>query len=468
VTHVEPKGRTAVEHGAARSPVEVEHALGVREAFVRLLGADAVSVRGNFGRWHSSEQPGTPVLLPRTEEEVADCLRVSTENRWQILPVGAATWLPASLETHQMGALLSVSRLDRIVQYEPADLTLAVGAGLSLAGVEREVAKEGQWLPVDPPGIEDGTLGGTLATGSSGGLALAYGAPRDLVLGLKVVTGDGRVLRFGGGVVKNVAGFDLVKLAVGSWGTLGVITEASVRLFPRPRRELLLVARGARLEDLVGAARIAASAPFQPAGIALLEQPVEAGARAARAAALVVRLAGAGERVEREAGVMTERLGISRLEALEGGTPGSLSLLAELRLLEEGAELGVRMKLPPSELSALVAAARSRARLGVGRDELTGPSFRLAVDVLGGSVRLAVPHVRLDPPWEEAWAERLGELRRNLENAGGSLTVLHGPPGIVRRVGMFGGAGGASRIMERLKAQFDPAGILPPGAWCTT
>jgi FAD/FMN-containing dehydrogenase len=443
-----------------------ERASRVREAFGRLLGADAVETSGRFGCWESTGAIETPVLLPRTEEQIAGCLRVASENCWQILPVGAATWLPDRRKRPGLGALLSVSRLDRIVQYEPADLTLAAGAGLSLGGVEREVAKHDQWLPVDPPGTDDGTLGAMLATGSSGGLAPLYGAPRDLVLGLRIVTGDGRLLRFGGGVVKNVAGFDLVKLAVGSWGTLGVITEASFRLFPRPRRELLLVARGSRLEELVGAARLAAAAPFIPAGIALLERPAEVSLRGRRAAALVVRLVGAPERVEREAKTMEERLGVLRFERLEAGAPESVVLLSEIRLQEENTELSLRLTLPASELAALLTAARSVARLGLGQDELTAPSLRLAADVLGGSLRVAVPHVRLDPPWEEAWANRLRELRGSLERAGGSLTILHGPSGVVSRVGAWGAIGNASVIMARLKSQFDPAGILPPGVWC--
>jgi FAD/FMN-containing dehydrogenase len=447
--------------------VAAERALRARDAFEGLLGADAVDVSGRYGRWVSSDGVRTPVLLPRTEEQVASCLRLASENCWQILPVGAATWLPEPGKQPGLGALLSVSRLDRIVQYEPADMTLTAGAGLSLGGVGREVAGHDQWLPVDPPGSEDGTLGATLATGSSGGLAPLYGAPRDLVLGLRVVTGDGRVLRFGGGVVKNVAGFDLVKLAIGSWGTLGVITEASFRLFPRPRRELLLLVRGARLEDLVGAARLAAAAPFVPAGIALLERPAAVGVRGPRAAALVVRLAGAPERVEREAKVMEERLGASRCDRLEGEAPESGALLSGIRLQEEGSELGVRLTLPASELAALIAAGRSVARLGLGQDEIAAQSLRLAVDVLGGSLRVAVPHARLDPPWEDAWVGRLRELRGSLERTGGGLTILNGPPGVVSRVGAWGTIGRASHIMERLKAQFDPVGVLPPGVWRT-
>jgi glycolate oxidase FAD binding subunit len=460
-----------VVHGTAgdsapRRPLEEgERAERVHDAFGALLGPAGVGLTRGLGRGVPAVLAATPLLLPGSEEEVAACLRLATEKGWQILPAGAGSWLFAGNPRPVPAALLSVSRLDRIVQYEPADLTLSAGAGLSLAGVARVVSRERQWLPMDPPGTDDGTLGGTLATGSAGGLALAYGAPRDLVLGLRIVTGDGRVLRFGGGVVKNVAGFDLVKLAVGSWGTLGVITETSFRLFPQPQRELFLVGRAGGLADLLAAARRAVTAPFVPAGVALLERPEAKGVGAPRSAVLIIRLVGAPERVEQEARVLEARLRPLPLARSEGEGAEGAALLDEIRQLEDGGELAVRMSLPASELPTLVTAARSAGRLGTGRDELARSPYRVAMDALGGSLRLVVPHVRLDPPFGESWSERLRELRATLEVSGGGLTVLHGAPDIVGTARAWGDAGGAGVIMERLKAQFDPGGILPPGGW---
>lgn len=122
-----------------------------------------------------------------------------------------------------------------VVGYVPGDLTLTVRAGTTLAEIEKITREHDQWLPLDPFGSGDGTIGATIATASSGPLTTAFGSPRDLLLGLEFVNGRGDVVRGGGKVVKNVAGFDLSRLLTGSWGTLGVITEVSLRLYARPK-----------------------------------------------------------------------------------------------------------------------------------------------------------------------------------------------------------------------------------------
>ena len=122
-----------------------------------------------------------------------------------------------------------------VVDYVPGDLTLTVRAGTTLAEIERVTREHHQWLPLDPFGSSEGTIGATVATASAGPLATSFGLPRDLLLGLEFVNGRGEVVRAGGKVVKNVAGFDLSRLLTGSWGTLGVITEVTVRLYAQPR-----------------------------------------------------------------------------------------------------------------------------------------------------------------------------------------------------------------------------------------
>src|SRR5690606_27114891 len=139
-----------------------------RRAFTRLLGEEAVSAP-------AGPAPRPVTLLPRSEEEIRVALRVASEAGWRLAPVGAATWLGGG-GVLAPDALLSVAVLDRIVQYEPADLTLTAEAGASLHALASTTAAEGQWLALDPPGSPRGTLGATLATASAGGLAAHYGA----------------------------------------------------------------------------------------------------------------------------------------------------------------------------------------------------------------------------------------------------------------------------------------------------
>ena len=149
--------------------------------------------------------------------------------------VGAGHWLDAGRPVRSAHTIDTITLVPPgIVDYEPGDLTLTARASTSLAELERVTRAEGQWLPLDPFGTLDGTLGATVATASAGPLASAYGTPREQLLGCEFVSGTGAIVRAGGRVVKNVAGFDLVRLMTGAWGTLGVLTEISVRLRALP------------------------------------------------------------------------------------------------------------------------------------------------------------------------------------------------------------------------------------------
>ena len=135
---------------------------------------------------------------------------------------------------------MSVADHSGVVEYVPSDLTITVRAGTTLAEIARVTGEHGQWLPLNPFGSAQGTIGATVATASSGPLSQGFGTIRDLVLGVEIVTGDAKIVRGGGRVVKNVAGFDLVRLLTGSWGTLGVIAEVSLRLYALPAHRMTM------------------------------------------------------------------------------------------------------------------------------------------------------------------------------------------------------------------------------------
>ncbi len=149
---------------------------------------------------------------------------------------GRSHWLGAGRPVAATETV-SVAANNGVVDYVPGDLTITVRAGTTLAEIAHITGDEGQWLPIDPFGSDDGTIGATVATASSGPLAHGFGTIRDLVLGVEFVTGEGRIVRGGGRVVKNVAGFDLVRLVTGSWGTLGIVTEISLRLYALPSHQ---------------------------------------------------------------------------------------------------------------------------------------------------------------------------------------------------------------------------------------
>jgi glycolate oxidase FAD binding subunit len=201
--------------------------------------------------------------------------------------VGRGTWLDAGRPV-RADATLALDALTGIVEYVPGDLTLTARTGTSLAELQTAARAHGQWLPLDPWGGDTGSLGATLATATAGPSAGATGLPRDLVLGVEVVTGDGRVVRGGGRVVKNVAGFDLVRLMVGAWGTLGALTEATVRLRALPEVDATLaVSVALPLDELMPAVR-----RLQPVAAELLAPSLARHVGVGDATTLLVRTAG--------------------------------------------------------------------------------------------------------------------------------------------------------------------------------
>ena len=237
--------------------------------------------------------------VPASLAELRDSLRDAIGRRRALRVVGGGTWLDANRPV-RADTTIEVGAHAGIVEYEPGDLTLTARAGTTLDEIARATSANGQWLTLDPLGDPArATLGATIATGSYGPLAHHFGTPRDMALGVEFVSGTGDVVRGGGRVVKNVAGFDLTRLVTGSWGTLGVVTEATVRLRALPAVEAtLLIEIGSATAELERARAALRGLPFVP----LAAQLVDAAARRALGAtgardALLVRLGGNEESV---------------------------------------------------------------------------------------------------------------------------------------------------------------------------
>ncbi|HWP45236.1 MAG TPA: FAD-binding oxidoreductase, partial [Blastocatellia bacterium] len=178
----------------------------------------------------------SPSLLarPGSHQEVRECLRVCSEAGLAVVPAGLRTWLECGNPLRGADVVLSLERMGSIIDYSPADLTVVVEAGLALDELYRATEPERQWLPLDPPGAARASLGAIASCASSGSLRLGFGTPRDYVIGLRLAHADGTESKSGGRVVKNVAGYDMNKLYVGSFGTLAVITGLTFKLRPMP------------------------------------------------------------------------------------------------------------------------------------------------------------------------------------------------------------------------------------------
>jgi len=212
----------------------VSSATGIERELRAICGEENVSEEGTFAH-HFLPDPGHPIVVakPGSAEEVAAILQLANAEGLSIIPEGGNTnrciLQPADI-------LLRTSRLTQVEHYDHADLTVGVGAGMTVARLNNMVSADRLLFALDPPFPERATVGGVLATASHGPLRHGYGALRDFCIGIRFVTGDGRRAKGGGRVVKNVAGYDLMKLLIGSYGTLAVITSASFKLFPASRQ----------------------------------------------------------------------------------------------------------------------------------------------------------------------------------------------------------------------------------------
>jgi glycolate oxidase FAD binding subunit len=370
---------------------------------------------------------------------IVDAIRDATHAGHALRITAGGGWLGAGPPTDARTRPLDLRALRGIIEYNPGDLTLTASAATTLAEIEEATRPHGQWLPLDPFGIESDTLGATLATASCGPLAASLGLPRDLALGVEFVDGRGTIVRGGGRVVKNVAGFDLVRLNVGAWGTLGVITEATVRLRARPERELS-VALGvpdapAALETLLRALR---DLPLTPIAVELLSASLaaRAGAGSGDTDVVLVRLAGNSSSLAAQRG---------QLAALDNDRDVPVTVWRALRTAFAPDAASFRLSRRPSELAALWTDLRTSSR------ELSGVLCHASLE--RGVARCVVPSSEL---------RSLGALVGALV---GALAARWHVVGEVLPVAAWSALApvGADRLSTRVRAAFDPHSILNPG-----
>lgn len=255
-------------------------------------------------RYTVDEHQPACVCYPETVADVARVLTVGDQLGLATIPVGHGSQLNVGQPPHAYDVAVSSRRLNRILAHEAADLTVTLEAGVVLADLNHELAKFRQHLPLDPPHPESATIGAIIASDAWGPWRYSQGKVRDLLIGIKVALADGTIVKGGGQVVKNVAGYDLMKLFTGSFGTLGVIVEASFKLRPLPERHRVV---GMGANDLATAVDIClrmrdlAVEPFSLQIVSAgspIPPTLEPIAKRATAATIIVGLAGSASEIE--------------------------------------------------------------------------------------------------------------------------------------------------------------------------
>jgi glycolate oxidase FAD binding subunit len=360
----------------------------------------------------------------RTVEQVRDALNHASG---PLRITGRGTWLHAGRRV-DAPLELSVRELSGITEYEPGDLTLTALAGTPLSELADATRANGQFVALDPFGEADGTLGATLATASSGPMSHALGAPRDVALGIQFVTGDGSIVEAGGRVVKNVAGFDLVRLVTGSWGTLGVITRASVRLRALPKvDETVFLALPDDATALAAFLSQLGRAPVAPWCAELVNEKMAELIGLPRVQCLLLRLAGNSDDVR------SQHAALRLVGAAQAVDPRIWDALRTAECRVPGAPLNtILYSSRPSRLpdlwSAVSGSGFAHATLSRGVVRVMGDSPPATLSLGSGATVRVIPEYVGSAPWP--------------------AFALSAP---------------VRKLSDELRRRFDPRGVLNPG-----
>jgi glycolate oxidase len=446
----------------------------VVEDLRKLLGRSSLVIDPDVVAAHSADramavQPGEPLALVRALDtsEVQHVLRVASRHRVPVVPRGLGTGLSGGSAAIDGCIMLSTERM-RSLEIDAAAMIATVGPGIRNVELKQAAAAEGLWYPPDPSSFEICSIGGNLATNAGGLCCVKYGVTTDYVLGIEVVLADGRAVRLGGRTIKDVAGYDLKRLFVGSEGTLGVITEALLRLRPPPPPASTVVATFASLVD-AGRAVIDVVADVRPAALELMDRAAVAAVERVKpmgldldaAALLLARTDAGGDEAERIA-MACERAAASYVARTDDVDEGELLMGARRMAIPCVERLGtvliedVGVPIPRiPELLATVEAIAER--------------YRTAIPVIGhagdGNFHPLVTYDPTDPDATWRAGEAFDAVMEAALGLGGTVTGEHGI-GVLKARHLVSQLGDdVMELTRRIKDAIDPDNILNPGKW---
>jgi glycolate oxidase FAD binding subunit len=411
------------------------------------------------------------VVFPKTIHEVSKVVAYANQQHLLIIPRGNGTKMGVGGIPKKIDIILSTSRLNRITDSDCENLTLSAEAGITLSEIQKSLAKvgKGYFLPLDPPFTDKATLGGIVATNSSGPKRLLYGTARDLIIGTKAVFPNGDMVVSGGKTVKNVSGYDMCKLLIGSYGTLGTLCEMTFKLLPLPEKEGTLLLSFAKLEETDGFVRELRGSQLIPSSIEILNamavQKMEYSMSMPPNGNYLVAigLEGVAESIERQIFDMSEmgkRYGVLEAVTMDSekhqafwiairdfsngliqNYPNLISLKSNFLISKSGEMLGSYEKF--ARESGIDCAFICHAGSGILYSYiLPGKKFRSKI---------------------ESFVELIGGLTSEAVKNEGNLVIESSPLLIKKKVDVWGQSRSDYLVVRRLKEQIDPAGILNIG-----
>ncbi|MXZ01111.1 FAD-binding oxidoreductase [Candidatus Poribacteria bacterium] len=437
----------------------MENSRALHDELKQIVGETGILSEGQVADYTFDGYIPKAVVLPASVQEVQDVLRFASQKTLSVIPAGAGTKLGIGNLPQEVDIVLATTRLNSVVEYEPADLTVTVEAGIRLAALQAELAQHRQFLPLDPSYSDRCTIGGIVSANASGPLRLRHGTARNQVLGLQVVHANGTTVKSGGKVVKNVAGYDLNKLYIGAFGTLGIVTEATFKLSPIPVREAIFTAGFDNVQDAVKTGLNVVGSQMLPMFVNCLSNFEVDGAIDAKRPTLVVGFGGDPETVAwqlERCQEMMEQNGAKGVTIIEGEQRRHLhAVVQEFAANAERVIAKLNLKRTDvAEFAAQIVAEGSDR--GVQVMALLG----------SGVLYLAIP-IAADTDFQ-VFAKHLTELRQSVTAACGNLIVENAPPELKQHIDVWGPFGDAAGLMKQIKVRFDPKGLLNPGRFVSS
>jgi glycolate oxidase FAD binding subunit len=384
------------------------------------------------------------IVYPQNPLEIAAVIAYIHDNNGKILLCSGGSKISWGGLVQNVDVVVSIERLNQVIEHAVGDLTVTVEAGTKLADLQAILAKSGQFLPLDPASPESATIGGIIATADAGSLRQRYGGVRDLLLGITFVRADGQIAIAGGRVVKNVAGYDLMKLFTGSYGTLGAICQATLRVYPLPEASITVVLTG-NVENLTQAAKTLRASALTPAKFDLLSPQLVTNLRLGEGMGLIASFSSLKESVKQQS----------------------------VTLVEVGKQLGLHSSIYTDKDEATLWQELQQQMRQTDIEQITckiGVLPATAVEVMllldkvsrGKSLIHALSGLGVwRCPADTTVAEILS-VRSLCQSRGGFLTILEAPIDCKQQLDVWGYSGNSLELMRKIKYQFDPKNVLNP------
>lgn len=392
------------------------------------------------------------IIHPDTVEKLSAVIAWAAENRWAVLPCGQASKIawggllqPNFQDQTENGVIVIKSdRLNRLIDHAVGDLTVTAEAGMQLATLQKILGEKGQFLAIDPAYPEEATLGGIVATGDTGSLRHRYRSVRDMLLGISFVRSDGEIAKAGGRVVKNVAGYDLMKLLTGAYGTLGMISQVTFRVYPVPEASSTVVLGGEE-QAIANTLKNLLASSLTPVAVDLITPLLMQHLGISKTFGLIVRFMSVAPSVQEQA---EKLLAMGESEGLKGN-----AFYQDDQTIWQTLKQQIWQNNIHNHHSEVI------CKIGVIPNQAMKICQELSTDwamIHAGSGIGVVKFKQITP-------ERLLTIRQLCQKNHGYLTVLQAPIEFKQNLDVWGYTGNALDLMQKIKQQFDPQHIFNSG-----